>query len=87
MSYSIQHITFFPLSSNFAADQMKKLDSPVVIGVETIPLLLRPLNGLLYQPQMSAEQSVECLAGKTEIFREKQPQCHFSHHKPPNNMP
>jgi hypothetical protein len=41
-------------------------------GVEPRSLVPRPLNGLLYQPQMviSAEQSVECLADETEALGE-----------------
>jgi hypothetical protein len=30
---------------------------------------------------MSVEQSVDCLAGETEVFGENFPQCRFVHHK------
>jgi hypothetical protein len=30
---------------------------------------------------MSVEQSVECMAGETEVFGENLPQCRFVHHK------
>jgi hypothetical protein len=30
---------------------------------------------------MSVEQSVECLAGETEVLGENLPQCRFIHHK------
>jgi hypothetical protein len=30
---------------------------------------------------MSVEQSVECLAGETEVLGEILPWCHFAHHK------
>jgi hypothetical protein len=43
-------------------------------------------TGLLYQPLMMMDvdgfgQSVECLAGKTEVLGEKLPQCLFDLHK------
>jgi hypothetical protein len=44
---------------------------------------LWPLFDLLYQPWMmlSVEQSVEELAGETEVLGESLPQCQFVHHK------
>jgi hypothetical protein len=57
----------------------------ILMGWKWVHLVLRPLFGLLYQPQMMmiVEQSVECeLAGKTEVLGENLPQCHFDHHKP-----
>jgi hypothetical protein len=44
-------------------------------GVELSPVLLNPLNGLLYHPQMkvSVELPVEWLAGETEVLRENLP--------------
>jgi hypothetical protein len=39
-------------------------------------------TGLLYQLRvmMSVEQSVECLAGETEVLGENLPECRFIHH-------
>jgi hypothetical protein len=54
------------------------------MGWDWVHLVLRPLFGLLYQPQtiVIVEQSVECeLAEETEVLGEKIPQCHFVHHK------
>jgi hypothetical protein len=46
--------------------------------------ILRPLNGLLCQPRviMIMENSVEWLAGETEVLSENLSQCRFVHHKP-----
>jgi hypothetical protein len=43
----------------------------------------RPLFGLLHRSRMmmSVEQSVEWVAGETEVLGEKLPQCRFVHHK------
>jgi hypothetical protein len=58
--------------------------------VETNPLLLGLLIGLLYQPRMMMmmmmmmmimKQSVELLVGETKVFGESLPRCPFSHHK------
>jgi hypothetical protein len=51
--------------------------------VEPNLLLPRPLNGLLYQPKMliSVEQSVEFVAGETEVLGENLSQCRFVHYK------
>jgi hypothetical protein len=60
---------------------------PFLGGVELSPLLLRPLlayctsPGELWMMTMSVEQSVECLAGETEVLGENLPQCRFVHRK------
>jgi hypothetical protein len=45
---------------------------------------LRPLNGLLFQPRviMIMEESVEWLAGETEVLGENLPHYRFVYHKP-----
>jgi hypothetical protein len=44
-------------------------------AVDPSPLILGPLAGLLHQTRiMIVEQSVECLAGETEVLGENLPQ-------------
>jgi hypothetical protein len=56
----------------------------IVGGGIKVHSTMRPLNGLLCQPQviMIMEKSVEWLAGETEVLGENLPQCRFVHHKP-----
>jgi hypothetical protein len=56
----------------------------IVGGGTKVHSTLRPLNGLLCQPQviMVMEKSVEWLAGETEVLGENLPQCRFVHNKP-----
>jgi hypothetical protein len=60
-------------------------------GVEPSPPLLRPLLGYCtsggWWMFMTVEQSVECLAGQTEILGENLPQCLFIHHKSHITLP
>jgi hypothetical protein len=63
--------------------------NPTVLwgGVEPSPVLLGPLLAYCTAPDdgwltmMSAEQSMEWLAGETEVFGENMPQCLFINYK------
>jgi hypothetical protein len=48
----------------------------------------RPITGPMCQPEMmSVEQSLEWVAGETEVLGENQPQCRFVHHKSHITLP